>query len=224
MCIRDRRIIALRELGGHVKPLVEIDPRKLTGAPANEQWDIHFSGDGLPDPRVWKGHPNSMKFHIDLPPGFLLAVGNPGADFHRSLTGCTKAAGWTVEWGMKAETLHQLPAPLDLVSFRDDTNALALRYTKTSVTLKDHLPDSGATLDLKLDEYHLYRLVRQPGSDTVELYIDNRPEPALAFAPAACELPDCDANNMNRVLWGNSVFQARWDFFRYHKGATTPSN
>ena len=219
-----RRIIALRELGGHVKPLIEIDPRKLKGAPANEEWDIQFSGDGLPDSEIWKGHPNSMKFHIDLPPGFLLAVGNPGGEFHRPVSGCTKATGWTVEWGMKAETLHQLPAPLDLVSFRDDTNAVALRYTKTSVTLKDHLPDSGATLDLKLDEYHLYRLVRQPGSDTVELYIDNRPEPALAFAPAACELPHCNVNNINRVQWGNSVFQARWNFFRYHKGATIPRN
>ena len=219
-----RRIIALRKLGGHAKPLVEIDPRKLTGAPANEEWDIQFSGDGHPGSEGWAGDANSMMFHTDLPPGFLLAVGNPGGSFHRPLTGYTKAAGWTVEWGIKACNLHQLPAPLDLVGFTDDTNALTLRYTKNSVILKDHLPDSGTALDLKLDDYYLYRLVRQPGSATVELYIDNRPQPALGFAPAACDLPDCDANNLNRVRWGNSVFQARWDFFRYHKGATIPRN
>ena len=218
-----RRIVALRELGGHVKPLVAIDPRKLAGAPADEVWDVHYDGAGLPTDEGWSGNANSMMFHTDLPPGFLLSVGNPGGSFRRPVTGYKADTGWTLEWAMQARNLHQLPAPVDLVRFSDDDHHVIVRFTNKTVIMKDHLPDSGKQLDLAPDEYHIFRLVKQPQSPTVELYIDNQPAPALAISPAQCVPPDCDANHLNQVAWGVSTFQARWDYFRYHKGATTPA-
>ncbi len=217
-----RRIIALRELGGHVKPLVAIDPRKLAGAPADEVWDVYYDGAGLPTAEGWGGNANSMMFHTDLPPGFLLAVGNPGGSFKRSLTGYSADTGWTLEWAMKAQNLNQLPSPADLVRFSDDAHHVIVRVTRQTVIIKDHRPNSGRELEVAHDEYHIYRLVRQPQSTTIELYIDNQPVPALSISPAECEPSDDRAADLNQVTWGDSTFQARWDYLRYHKAATTP--
>jgi hypothetical protein len=158
----------------------------------------------------------------DIPPGYLIANGNPGCVFSKQLPRYSKTGGWTVEWAMQAHALHQLEAPLRLMKWADDSNLVAVVYSQDSVTLKDHLQDSGETLSLVLDKYHIYRLVRQPESDTVELYIDNQPEPALSITPAACQMPHCDNSNLRCVAWGGSRYQARWDFVRYHGGATSP--
>ena len=49
----------------------------------------------------------------------------------------------------------------------------------------DHLvPD----FFLDVRDFHEYFIVRQPGSATVELYIDSNPVPALSFAPNLCRL------------------------------------
>ena len=218
-----RRTIALKDLGERRKPLVEIDPGKLGVAPVDEEWDVEFTGDGLPTNQGWKGDANSSQFATDIPPGFLLAVGNPGGGFNKVLAGYTKAHGWTLEWALKAINLHQLPSAQDVVAFNDDTSVLSIRYARDSVTLKDHLKDTGASVALNLEDYHIYRLVRQPGSATVELYIDNHPKAALSITPAALAPPFADAGNLDSVGWGNSLFQARWDFFRYHSGATVPT-
>ncbi len=74
---------------------------------------------------------------------------------------------------------------------------------------------------MDLEAYHVYRLVKKPGSRSVELYIDNNPKPALRIIPSVA--PDSLRNNLESVTWGNSLFHARWDFFRYHKGATIPT-
>ena len=217
-----RRIIALRDLGERRKGMIHIDAAQMGKAPADETWDDEFNGEGLPGVSGWEGPVNSSMYHTDIPPGYLIANGNPGGLFHKPLPRCSKADGWTLEWAMQAHALQQLEAPLPLVAWADDSNALNLVYSRDSVTLKDHLPDSGLRLPLKLDIYHIYRLVRQPASDTIELYIDNRPEPALSITPAACEQPHGDKGSLRRVSWGNSLYQARWDFVRYHGGATTP--
>ena len=219
-----RRIVALKDMGEHKKSVTEIDPAKMRGAPKGEKWDVEFTGDDLPvdAKQGWTGSANAGQFSPNYPPGFLLANGNPGGGFNRPLAGYTKAAGWTVEWamGVKAHWLTpgQLPSPQDVVVFNDDTSSLSVRYTKDSVILKDHTGANAATLALDFTGYHIYRLVRQPGSKTVELYVDNNAKPVLSITPAAS-----NAGNLNSVGWGNSLFQAMWDFFRFHIGATVPT-
>lgn len=217
-----RRIIALRSLGEHRKGMINIDAAQIGKAPVGETWDDEFNGEGLPAESGWDGDTNSSMYSNDIPPGYLIANGNPGCVFSKQLPRYSKTGGWTVEWAMQAHALHQLEAPLRLMKWADDSNLVAVVYSQDSVTLKDHLQDSGETLSLVLDKYHIYRLVRQPESDTVELYIDNQPEPALSITPAACQMPHCDNSNLRCVAWGGSRYQARWDFVRYHGGATSP--
>ena len=222
-----RRIVALHEMGEKQTPLREIPPETLSGAPKGEKWDVEFTGDGLPWEQGWTGDSNSGFWSPNYPAGFFRANGNPGGQgekaFGRPLAGYGKAGGWTVEWALRAmpEQNVQPFFPQDTVFFNDDTNILIVRYTKKSVILKGHTEANAvAEYALKLDAYHIYRLVRRPGSKTVELYVDNNAKPVLSITPAAAVPP---ASNLNSVRWCNSAFASVWDFFRYHKGATVPT-
>ena len=222
----DRRIRALKDLGEHRKPLWEnLADSALSvssRAPANEMWDLEFTGDGDPTTVGFKSkNLNSTTFGFDTPRGFLKANGNPGGRFYKSVSTNTRASGWTVEWAFKAQNLDQLPSLLEIVAFNDDTSLLGVCVTVDGIELKDNIKADARAVSMDLEAYHVYRLVKKPGSRSVELYIDNNPKPALRIIPSVA--PASLRNNLESVSWGNSLFQARWDFFRYHKGATIPT-
>ena len=217
-----KRILALKGMGVHKKAMVEIDAEKLIGAPKDEKWEVEFTGDGLPTEQGWTGDANGSMFSPNYPPGFLLTNGNPGGSFKRPLSGYTKVTGWTLEWGLTAKNLQQLPSTQTVVTFSDDASVLRIDCSKDSMIVMDHTGKPLSRLALQLDEYHIYRLVRRPGSKTVELYIDNKSKPSLSVTPAAP--PAVGAGNLNSVWWGNSLFQGVWDYFRYHKGAAIPNS
>ena len=97
-----------------------------------------------------------------------------------------------------------------------------------TVTLEDYLigvdgNTQSVTVPVDLDNRadHTYRLVRQPDSLTVELYIDNDPVAVASITPWPAA-DHGDAAQLNRVRFAHSRLNAAWDFFRYHRGATVP--
>ena len=174
-----RRITALNGLGEERKSLreslLEIEPEKLKGAPVGEKWDAEWDCSGGPaeaaaagmsDGATWNG----SRFSPDNPPGFLLTHGNPGGGFSGQVTTNTKAEGWTVEWAFMANA-NVPPAgisPLEVVGINDDTNAMGVRYSVGTVEMKDHLKPPGPTAAVNLGDYHIYRVVREPGSASVK--------------------------------------------------------
>ena len=200
-----------------------------------EVWDMEFTGKGDPRDTGFAGRTvNGSTFDFydkftqaNVLPGWMTANGNPGGSFYREPeTRITRAGGWTVEWRLAVERTGRGPA----LNVHDDTSLVKVRYDApaNTVTLEDALIGlagnaQSATVTVNLGDraVHVYRLVRRPKSPTVELYVDNAPGPAASITP----WPAADhgeAAQLQRVIFAHSSLNAAWDYFRYHRGATTP--
>jgi hypothetical protein len=200
-----------------------------------EVWDMEFSGKGDPSAVGFKGQMvNSSTFNfydkftnLDVLPGWMTANGNPGGYFYKEREERnTKASGWTAEWRLAVESSR----PGLALNFNDDTSLVQVIYNEpaNTVTLADGLialegNDESLHVPVELDKRaeHTYRLVRQPGSPTVELYIDNDPVAVASISPWRAA-DHGEAAQLNRVTFAHSSLNAAWDFFRYHRGATIP--
>ena len=210
-------------------------------------WAGEFTGDGWPTVR----DPTFMTDPWFLPvecnwywnrdakftvpggfPGWLYAQGNPAyftwipiSRFEKETPELTKAGGWTVEWAVVGISP---PRPEDAIIFtvdgvvrlQDDSGKVSVNYDSltNTVSISDDAagtPRDYASVDPTLE--HTYRLVRQPGSSTVELYIDND------FSSPAAQVTLGDGSFVGRFnAMCNSNYDASWDFWRYHTGATIP--
>ena len=76
--------------------------------------------------------------------------------------------------------------------------------------------------------FHTLRLVRQPGSDVINLYInDEVKEDGTGAASATvigCSLPWCDDGNARHLYFAPSAIESAVDYFRYHRGASAPQH
>ena len=189
-----------------------------------EIWDLDFSGSGNPDLVLTESTGiNSSTYIFDsrftaprgTVPGWLTVSGNPGGLLRKDFTSNTKAGGWTAEWGLKGHPAAVLPST-NVVQFADDTNLINIRYQENQVQLFGAAGRSSAPVNLDVRQNHTYRLVRQPSSSTVELYIDNNTSPAVALTPDL-------GGNLNRIVAGPSHFESAFDFIRYKSGASLPS-
>ena len=205
-------------------------------AQETEVWDVEFTGKGDPRDVGFKGHGiNSSTTNLydkftnnDVLPGWMTASGNPGGRFYREPEDrLTKAAGWTAEWRLAVERVGQGLA----LNFNDDTSLVKVIYDApaNTVTLEDYLigldgNSESVSVSVELGDraVHIYRVVRQPGSPTVEFYIDNATEAAASIAPWPAA-DHGDAAQLQRVVFAHSALNAAWDYFRYHSSATTPA-
>ncbi len=206
-------------------------------------WDVEWDDGNDPTAQGWNATVLSgLQLNtriggggVGATPGWLTAAGSAGGHVVKNpVTTNTKAAGWTAEWRMFTHAGFEQGLVTDVIAFNDDTNMIRIDYDASTdtVVLRDGMPPSaGGTSDnvsivlhdgSSTEVVHVYRLVREAGSDTVELYIDNdfsSPAAQITLVPIA--LPHADAGNLNSVLWGKSLLESSWDYFRFHSGATT---
>ena len=162
--------------------------------------------------------------------GWITAQGNPGSEIYIYRPGTniiTKASGWTVEWRMEGHKFGETDSNVALM--RDEVNYFGFDYARTAasltVTMKD-LHEGGGSSSVVLTSggganpgynYHIYRLVRCAGSNTVELYVDNN------FSSPAAQLTPIDYNpgdlGASYLSFANSKYEAAWDFFGVHRKA-----
>lgn len=155
-------------------------------------------------------------------PGWITAQGNPGsAIFTDPYNGLDKAVGWTYVWGVQGNAFPQSVINVTFVS--DDTSVLGIDYNRTSTNLVVTLnelgggPSTSAVVSGPYDE-HTFRMVRQAGSATIELYVDENPTIAAQLTPT-----DINGGGTNRLYpVATSVYEAAYDFFGAHSGATIP--
>ncbi len=202
-----------------------------------EQWDMVFTGKGDPRDVGFDGHVvNGSTFNFydkltnfDVFPGWMTANGNPGGYFYKEGEDSnTRAGGWTAQWRLAVENSGRGLA----LNFNDDTSLVKVLYDEpaNTVTLEDYLvglegntQSVNVSVDLDHRTVHTYRLVRQPDSPTVELYIDNDPVAVASITPWRAA-DHGDAAQLKRVMFAHSGLNAAWDFFRYHRGATVPKS
>ena len=200
-----------------------------------EVWDMEFTGKGVPSDAGFKGqgvngstfNPYDKFTNLDVLPGWMTANGNPGGYYYKQPeTRVTRAAGWTVEWLLAVENNARGLA----LNINDDTSLVKVIHDEpaSTVTLQDHLiglPGNKETVTVSVDldnrAEHTYRLVRQPRSPSVELYIDNHPVAVASITPWRA-VQHGEAAQLNQVKFAHSGLNAAWDFFRYHRGATIP--
>jgi hypothetical protein len=237
---RSAGLLNVREifvLGALVGSLVAAVFPARAQAAEPETWDMEFSGKGDPSDAGFNGHTvNSSTFNfydkftnLDVLPGWMTANGNPGGYFYKEREGKnTKAAGWTAEWRLAVENGR----PGLALNFNDDTSLVNVIYNEpaNTVTLSDGLialegnhESVHVPVDLDNRAEHTYRLVRQPRSPTVVLYIDNDPAAVASITPWRAA-DHGEAAQLNRVVFAHSSLNAAWDFFRYHRGATIPQS
>jgi hypothetical protein len=205
-----------------------------------------FEGDGLPHWSVAQGSPEpdgwtlsgSTYFQANTllgnpaptgdDPGFMTATGNANASFNKT-HGLTKAGGWTFMIRVAAHPTATAQPLYEILRFRDGAGgsqiALGLDVKNAKVRLWDrwnNTPIDDTTLTLSDGsapaEFHDYRLVRQPGSSTVELYIDEQTEIAAQITPGSVT---GSIQKTELIAWSN--FEASYDFWGYHAGATGPT-
>ncbi|HCN07353.1 MAG TPA: hypothetical protein DIT01_05425, partial [Lentisphaeria bacterium] len=164
----------------------------------------------------------------------------------------TKADGWTVEFGMMGHSGAGGNFKEFLQFADDDTYvAIRMAYgtgygsvdggtgganPTASADGRDYIelggtdPAAGCTFPsqrsqptvLNLRDYHVFRLVRNAGADTVQLYIDGNTEPAIDFTPHACVLPCCDGGNVNHIFFAPSTFECAVDYIQFAQGGHAP--
>ena len=167
--------------------------------------------------------------------------------------GYTRAAGWTVEFRMQmgqgnprnqdgfqvymrvADGANSVELtfrkgnpgqvglkPRQLFEFYEwDTNTGNPNPLPISLALAD--PSAGSSPATDYGDFHVYRVVRLPGSGTIELYIDGGCAVAQSLLVGACALPYCDGGGIAPVVeFAPSVIQSRIDYVRFHPGGTPP--
>ncbi len=202
----------------------------LDGTP----WDEEFDGTGDPTAQGWtmSGSTNydwNTKHGDGNPiggtPGWLHANGNVGSTVKVVPSNLTEAAGWTVEWRFfPADLGSPQPAINYVVLIIDPARRAFVDYDQSAGTVTLWDPEGVGTVTVALDltgnVERTYRLVKQPASATVDLYIDNdfsSPAASLALAYKS-------STPLNTLLsFAESDLEASWDFWRVHSGATPPT-
>jgi len=76
--------------------------------------------------------------------------------------------------------------------------------------------------------FHTLRLVRQPGTDVVDLYINDEVKEDGTGAVSAnvidCLWAHCDDSNLRHFYFAPSSVESSIDYFRYHRGASAPQH
>ena len=206
-------------------------------------WDLSFDGIDLPTLPPEPGGfvniaMNSSQYNADYNIGlghllgWLTSNGNPGGSYgvaHPTVT-LQKALGWTVEWNFVTYNTQTIQS---VFAFNDDSHMIRIDYAPNTVTLRDGYPEAGggtgsvsATVDMSdISVAHTFRLVRQPDSDTIELYIDNDfSSPAAQITPFFVVNPIyADESNLNSIHLQSSIYEMSLDWIGLHAGATPPA-
>lgn len=220
----------------------------LPGSPAlatldfdGTPWVLEYDGVGLPTGGATnfdaismnssQYNPNDKFTGGDAFPGWLTANGNPGGMFGKNTyTGLTKSTGWTFEWKSVSNGGAQVTSNVHQIN--DNDSLLRIDYGANQITLRDGYPGSAgggmtstAALNLAGGAEHTFRLVRQAGSSTVELYVDgNFTTPAAQITPFSYAQGFnnvvADSGNLNSMHLGNSLYENAYDFVRLHGGST----
>jgi hypothetical protein len=167
-------------------------------------------------------------------PGWMIATGNPGNYWSNVDNGVSQAAGWTFEY-VKSSNYGQTGLIEEArihdgswISLGWDADPDGDNNTDDGyVQIWDrywNVPLASAPLTIwdgsALGNEITYRLVRQPGSATVELYINNDfSSPYLQLAPLAV---GGGSGSYGIQVVGNSVNEGNVSSFAYHYGATIP--
>ena len=193
-------------------------------------WDEEFDGTGDPTAQGWtmSGSTNydwNTKHGDGNPiggtPGWLHANGNVGSTVKVVPSNLTEAAGWTVEWRFfPADLGSPQPATNYVVLIIDNSRRAFVNYDQSAGTVTLWDPEGVGTVTVALDltgnVERTYRLVKQPASATVDLYIDWGASPAASLA-----LAYKSSTPLNTLLsFAESDLEASWDFWRVHSGAT----
>ncbi len=206
------------------------------GKTVDETWDVEFNGVGDPAGAGWTHHGNhyhSLNARFGLPnlvPGWVTGSGNKGGYWSVPLPSVlTSAKGWSLEWAMAAANNTPMPLMDRVIQLQDDVSLIQIGYDATNnlVVLSDDLTNKNVTASVKLYDgagnenaiRHTYRLVRKPGSKTVELYIDNDfSKPALQIAVSG--QPESPRGAITKIF--ESGFESAWDYWRVKAGAALP--
>ena len=221
---------------GIVGTILAIAGLMLVGtARAVETWDVEFTGDGDPSTLFpQSGNVTSSTYDFDdkfttgdTTPGWLTVLNSaPGEGFlRRNFTispppnALTKAGGWTLQWSFLSDPTIPTFTDKEAINWSDDINVIVVHYDEDLVTIHNwtQAHEAVASVPVNVLAEHSYRLVRQAGSDTVELYIDESPTAATSLALIA------PPEILNVVTWGQSgELPSAYDYFRWHSGATVP--
>ena len=204
------------------------------GTPWDREWDCtggppELEAAGFTHYNSWNSGRFNDNYNLAVAhvTGWVTGNGNGGGGIgiEWPYYGLTKAAGWTVEWKVVTANYQDMG---NILVINDDSHMARIRYNVDEVTLADGYPVAGGGtggvstyVDLTGLSEHTFRLVRQPGSDTIELYIDWDLSYALQITPFFVINPIyADESNLNSVSGFDSLWEASWDFLRLHSGAT----
>ena len=205
-------------------------------------WDLSFDGQDVPTlppaggftPFNMTSSTHRANYNIatssDMD-GYLTSNGNPGGSYGVAYPTTTlqKALGWTVEWNW---VIYNTQTVDNVMAFNDDSHMIRVNFAPNTVELEDGYPIAGGgtgsvstTVDMSGLTFHTFRVVRQPNSDTIEMYIDNDfTAPALQITPFFVSNPIyADETNLNSMQLQPSVFEASLDWIGLHDGATPPT-
>lgn len=232
---RDHRLVCVRSMIwiASISMLISFALPAIGNA-ADERWDVEFTGIGDPADAGWTHHGNN--YHSlysrfsppNLIPGWVTGTGNAGGYWSMDLPKVlTTAKGWTIEWAMQAANDNPRPLIDRIIQIQDDVSRIQVGYdTKNNrVVIGDDSTNRTVAASVKLFDgtgnqtaiLHIYRLVRQPGSKTVELYIDDELEhPALQLEVSG--RPGSSRGAITKIF--DSGFESAWDFWRARAGAT----
>ena len=186
----------------------------MTAAGFNSiNWSSSFFGNNwiIGEPGTGWGHAAA---------GWLTFTGNPGGWIGNNSTAAySKAGGWTA---VASFVTYDYAQTNDVLSVNDDTNNIKVRFVQGGIGLVD--PAGGSTdmavVDTAYPGIHTFRVVRQPGSATVELYYDDM---TLGNHVAQITPVGSGVDGLNSVwMPGATAFESSWDYFGMHDGATVP--
>lgn len=190
--------------------------------PAGEAWVTGYNGVGQPASSGWLQAGGSVFYQ--QPDGImeLNGVGNARID---------NVNGWDNLKGITLEARIKVLPDSDYGGFNlianDQAGQTALVLSPDKVELMHaYMPVGQATVTMDTtDDFHVYRLTREPESLYWHLYIDDNPVAAIAHQHAGGDLLSFSRiwfGDVNFPVPGNSP-HVLIDYIRWHEGATSPA-
>ena len=208
-------------------------------------WDYSFDGTDLPDGTAGEFTNiamNSAQYNDNYDisggghvSGWLTSNGNPGGSYglpnviidpgppsvSQVYPALTKAGGWTLVWNF---VHYNNLTKTDVFAIHDDVGGVQIDFAPNLVTIRDGLGAGTASIAVDMSglTFHTFRVVRQAGSATVELYVDENIAGGVSITPTVAAWPAADGGNVNYLALQSSIFEASMDWVGLHGGATVP--
>ncbi len=217
--------------------------------PADEPWDVVYDGvdsaaDNVPNFLRWDSaidddwnQPGGSTFQLNTPSIGLMSVDRASSESDAGKTGniwirdpiLSHAQGFTIEVRVKIEP-NSDPNAYSITSL-DDGGSFGVQLSPDQVKAGDLSPTGpGTTISFDTtDDFHLYRVVKHPGSLGVDVYVDNQTIPLVSGSGNTGNRTGSSPFLLYpRILIGDNsndtAINAHYvlDLVRYRRGATAP--